>query len=272
MPLVGYTAFTLLWIGRGVVLHPTTRVLGNADRDKTILMWSFRWWPHAIAHGQDPFVANVVWAPHGVDLAWVTSSPTLALVLSPLTAAFGPVFSYNFAALRGAAPRGVDDVSPRAPSDAETSPASLVAGFLFGFSPYVISQSITHLNLSFVCLVPLAGLLAVRFFEGSLGRWRYTALPRARPRAAVRHLDRDLRDAHPVRGRLFRTGGSPARLAPRLAALGRYTALAYLATGVVVTPYLYHAFVSGSAPPCDDSRTGTASTSRTSSSRRRRPG
>src|SRR5258706_128296 len=54
--------------------------------------------------------------------------------------------------------------------------ASLVAGFLFGFSPYVISQSVSHLNLSCIFLVPVAGLLAVRFFEGSLSSTRYTVL------------------------------------------------------------------------------------------------
>ena len=174
-PLVLYAAFAVVWIGRGMILHPTTRVLGDADRDKTILMWSFLWWPHAIAHGQDPFVANVVWAPHGVDLSWVTSSPTLALALSPFTAMFGAVFSYNVAAL-AAPPLAAWTAFLLARRLTRNVPASVVAGFLFGFSPYVISQSVSHLNLSFVCLVPLAGLLAVRFFEGSLGRWWYTGL------------------------------------------------------------------------------------------------
>src|SRR5262249_37522744 len=167
--------FAALWIGRGVLVHPGARVLGDPYKDKTILMWSFLWWPHAIAHGHDPFAANVVWAPHGVDLAWVTSSPTLSLALTPVSETVGPVVAYNLAAL-AAAPLAAWTAFLLARRLTGRFGASLVAGFLFGFSPYLIGQSVGHLNLSFVCLVPLAGLLAVRFFQGSLGRRRFTVL------------------------------------------------------------------------------------------------
>ncbi len=247
-PLVLYAVFAVVWIGRGVIFHPTTRVLGDADRDKTILMWSFLWWPHAIAHGHDPFVANVVWAPHGVDLSWVTSSPTLALALSPLTETFGAVFSYNFAAL-AAPPLAAWVTFLLARRLTRNVPASLVAGFLFGFSPYVISQSVSHLNLSFVCLIPLAGLLAVRFYEGDFGAWRYAGLL-----ALVLVLQ------FGISTEVFATLAllavvvfvlaalfleTPSRLVP----LVEYTVLAYVAVGVVVSPYLFHAFGGGSAPP-----------------------
>jgi hypothetical protein len=247
-PLVLYAVFAMVWIGRGMLAHPTTRVLGDADRDKTILMWSFLWWPHAIAHGHDPFVANSVWAPHGVDLSWVTSSPTLALVLSPLTETFGAVFSYNFAAL-AAPPLAAWTTFLLARRLTRNFSASLVAGFLFGFSPYVISQSISHLNLSFVCLLPLAGLLAVRFFEGTLGRCWYAGLL-----ALVLVLQ------FGISTEIFATFAvmavvlfvlaallleTPARLVP----LAEYTVLAYAAVAVVVSPYLFHAFGGSSAPP-----------------------
>ncbi len=240
-PLVLYSAFAVVWIGRNVVAHPTTRVLGNADRDKTLILWSFLWWPHAIAHGHDPFVANVVWVPHGVDLAWVTTAPTLSLLLSPLTATLGPVFSYNLAAL-AAAPLAAWTTFLLARRLTRSVSASLVAGFLFGFSPYVIGQSLNHLHLSFVCLVPLAGWLAVRFFQGDLGSRQYTVLL-----AVVLVLQ------FGVSNEIFATATLLAVICfvlaallldarPQLAALARYTALAYLAAGVVVTPYLYHAF------------------------------
>lgn len=246
-PLVFYALFTIVWIGRGVVLHPTTEILGNGTRDTSILMWSFKWWPHAIAHGLDPFAANVVWAPHGVDLAWVTSSPALSFVLSPLTETLGPVFSYNFAAL-AAPPLAAWTSYLLARRLTRNVPASLVAGFLFGFSPYLMGQSVGHLNLSFVCLVPLAGLLAVRFFDGSLGRWRFTALL-----ALVLVLQ------FGISTEIFATLTLFAVICFVLAtflldsrtyllALAEYTALAYCAVGVVVSPYLIHAFET-SAPP-----------------------
>ena len=247
-PLVGYVLFTLLWLGRGVVLHPSTKVLGDALSDKTILMWSFLWWPHAIAHGHDPFLATAVWAPHGVDLAWVTSSPTLSFVLAPLSETAGPVVAYNVAAL-AAPPLAAWTAYLLARRLTGNVAAAAFAGFLFGFSPYVIGQSIGHLNLSFVCLVPLAGLLAVRFFEGSLGRRGYTVTL-----AAVLTLQFGI--STEIFATLTLLGAVCLALAfvlldsrARLAALVRYTALAYAGAGAIVAPYLAHAFGSGTRLP-----------------------
>jgi hypothetical protein len=36
-----------------------------------------------------------VWAPTGVNAAWVTAVPGPALLLAPFTLAFGPIFSEN---------------------------------------------------------------------------------------------------------------------------------------------------------------------------------
>jgi hypothetical protein len=246
LPLVVYALFAAVWIGRGVVAHPTTEVLGNADRDKTLIIWGFLWWPHAIVHGHDPFVANVVWAPHGVDLAWVTTAPVLGLVLAPVTATFGAIFSYNLAAL-AAAPLAAWTMFLLARRLTQNAGASAVAGFLFGFSPYVIGQSINHLHLAFVCLVPLAGWLAVRFFDGDFGSRRYTVLL-----ALVLVLQFGISNEIFATATVF--GAVALVLAwflldarPRLVALARHTALAYVATGVVVSPYLYHAFRSSTA-------------------------
>lgn len=246
LPLVVYAVFTIVWIGRGVVAHPTTQVLGSADRDKVLIIWGLLWWPHAIVHGHDPFVANVVWAPHGVDLAWVTTAPALSLLLSPVTATLGAIFSYNLAAL-AAAPLAAWTMFLLARRLTRNATASAVAGFLFGFSPYVIGQATNHLHLAFVCLVPLAGYLAVRFFEGDLGGRRYTVLL-----AIVLVLQ------FGISNEIFATATLFAVVAfilawfmldarPRLVALARHTALAYVATGVVVSPYLYHAFGSSHA-------------------------
>jgi hypothetical protein len=246
-PLLLYAAFAALWMGRGVHTHPASHVLGDTGRDKTILMWSFLWWPHAIAHGHDPLAANVIWAPHGVNLAWVTSSPALSLALSPISETVGPVVAYNIAAL-AALPLTAWTTFLLARRLTGSFSASFVAGFLFGFSPYVVGQSVGHLNLSFVCLVPLAGLLAVRFFEGSIGRWRFTVL-----------LALVLVVQFGISTEIFATATVFALVAfvlgfilldgrARLGTLAGYTALAYVAAGIVVSPYLLEAF-NGHAPP-----------------------
>ena len=161
-PLVGYAVFAIVWLGRGIVLHPSTKVLGDTGPDKTIVMWSLLWWPHAIARGHDPFNANVIWAPHGIDLAWVTAVPGASLLLAPITETAGPVVAYNVAAL-GTLALSAWTAFLLARRLTGTVGPSLVAGFVFGFSPYMIGQSISHLNLTLVFLVPVVGLLAVSF-------------------------------------------------------------------------------------------------------------
>jgi len=97
-----YLAVAVLVFGRGVLGSPSNTVIGDAGADKTFYMWSFVWWPHAIGHGRDPFDANVVWAPEGIDLAWFTAVPGASLLALPLTVPFGPVVAYNV--LAGTAP------------------------------------------------------------------------------------------------------------------------------------------------------------------------
>ena len=71
----------------------------GSGRDPEIFVWSFAWWQHALATGQNPFVSHAVYAPDGINLAWATSVPGLAIPFAPLTWLFGPVASYNVAAL-----------------------------------------------------------------------------------------------------------------------------------------------------------------------------
>ncbi len=178
----------------------------------------------------------------------MTTSPALSLGLAPLSETLGPIVAYNVAAL-AAPPLAAWTAFLLARRLTRSVSASLVAGFLFGFSPYVIGQSVAHLNLSFVCLVPLAGLLAVRFFEGSLGPRRFTVL-----------LALVLVVQFGISTEIFATATLFAVVVfvlafflldarARLVALARYTGLAYLATGVVVSPYLIEAFAGGPAPP-----------------------
>ena len=39
----------------------------------TAFMWALKWWPHAIAHLQNPLISHDVWTPQGLNLARATS-------------------------------------------------------------------------------------------------------------------------------------------------------------------------------------------------------
>ncbi len=163
----GYALVAFLFLGLGLFVERGSRYVGYGY-DPQIFIWAFGWWPHAILHGQNPFVTHAVWAPDGVNLTWTTTVPGLALLFSPLTLAAGPIVSYNVAAiLMPAFAAWTAFVLCRYLTRALWP--SLVGGYLFGFSSYLLAQGGGgHLQLSSVFLLPLVALVILRFLDGEL--------------------------------------------------------------------------------------------------------
>ncbi|HEY5058554.1 MAG TPA: hypothetical protein VII51_06015, partial [Gaiellaceae bacterium] len=80
--LAFYTALAFFVFGLPLIIHSGSFYVGTGA-DPQIFIWSFAWWPHAILHGENPFVSHAVWAPSGVNLTWTTTVPGLALLFSP---------------------------------------------------------------------------------------------------------------------------------------------------------------------------------------------
>jgi len=148
------------------VLHPESRYVGSGA-DPQIFIWSFAWWPHAFVHGDNPIVSHAIWAPDGVNLAWTTTVPGLGLLFSPLTAIVGAVVSYNVAAVLMPALAAWTAFLLCRRLTGQLWP-SLVGGYLFGFSSYVIGQEEGHLHASSVFLLPLVALVVLRHLDGEL--------------------------------------------------------------------------------------------------------
>jgi hypothetical protein len=75
--LGAFSLLSLLVFGRKVLLDPSGSTVGFAT-DPGVFAWHFTWWPHAIAHGLDPLVTDLVWAPVGSNLAQATGVPSAA--------------------------------------------------------------------------------------------------------------------------------------------------------------------------------------------------
>ena len=141
----------------------------GAGADPFIYIWFLAWWPHALAHHLDPLFTDLVWQPSGLNLAWTTSIPTLALLAMPLTLTLGPVLTYNLLCL--AAP-----VSSALGAYAlclyvtRQRIGAWFGGFLFAFSSYAMARQNDQLNLSFTVLLPLLLLLALARMDGRIGR------------------------------------------------------------------------------------------------------
>jgi len=168
--LTGYAAISFLYFGWRLLPHPGRYLVGGPNqRDPEIFIWSFAWWPHAIGHFTNPFVTHVIYAPTGINLMWTTAVPGLALAFSPVTVLFGPDVGYNVAALL--LPALAAWCAYRLCRYLTGSLwASLVGGYLFGFSSYVLGHQVAgHLNLTSVFVLPLVALALVRYVRGELG-------------------------------------------------------------------------------------------------------
>jgi hypothetical protein len=163
-----YLAAAYLLVGRGLLGNLAGRIVSNgAGRDPTVMIWCLAWFPHALTSDLNPFISRAVWWPSGVNLAWMTSIPGAALLTWPITAALGPVVSFNvlsFLALPAAAFTAFllcRDLTGR-------NRAAILGGYVFGFSPYFLGQLQQHLNLILAFPIPLAVLLTVRLLEGRI--------------------------------------------------------------------------------------------------------
>jgi len=170
--LLGYIGVSCLLFGWRLLPHPGQKLIGfgaeGKQRDPEIFVWSFAWWPHAIAHWTNPFFTHEIFAPTGINLTWTTSVPGLALAFSPLTWLLGPDVSYNVAALLLPAVSAWTAFLLCRYVTGSTW-AALVGGYLFGFSSYVLGHADGgHLNLIGVFLVPLVALALVRYARAEL--------------------------------------------------------------------------------------------------------
>lgn len=164
---------------RHAVAHLGSMIAGNGVGDPTQFMWAMWWWPHAVLHGVNPFVTHEMWVPDTFNLASATSTPLPALVLAPITALIGPIHgpivSYNVASLLAPVTGAwfayrLCLYLTRAPG------ASILGGWLYGFSSYGLGQLQGHLQLVFTFAVPVLLLLAIQHYRGDIGWRRFVLL------------------------------------------------------------------------------------------------
>jgi hypothetical protein len=175
---LGYAAAAFFYLGARIAAHPGRYLIGYG-RDPQIFVWSFAWWPHAIGNWQNPIISRAVYAPEGINLAWATTVPALSLAFTPITLLFGPVASYNVAAILMPAASAWTAYLLCRHLTRRLWPA-LVGGYLYGFSSYMIGQTEGHVHMTSIFLLPLIALAVVRYLQEEIGgrglAWRLGAL------------------------------------------------------------------------------------------------
>lgn len=132
--------------------HPfSTQVGGAGDADE--YDWFLSWVPFALGHGHDPLISHYVNFPAGINLMWNTSIILPSLLVSPVTVIFGSTFSYNVLATLALC---LSATFAYVAFRRWTGKAPALAGALvFGYSPYMISQSAGHLAQTLMMSAPL---------------------------------------------------------------------------------------------------------------------
>jgi hypothetical protein len=173
IPFLIYAAISIALFG-GLVLDDFGSSSIGYGADPTIFIWSLEWWPHAFLNGLDPINSGVLYAPDGFNLTWATTMPIVVLVLSPITAVIGQIAAYNLLAILIPALNGWAAFLLCRALGAGFWP-SVAGGYLFGFSSYVVGQSLGHANLSLVAAIPFAAFLVVEHLKGRLANRGFIA-------------------------------------------------------------------------------------------------
>ncbi len=152
LALVGYVLLACLLFA-STWRSPSTRTIGG-EGDPLLFIWFLRWTPHAVTHIQNPFFTDHLNFPAGVNLMWNTLMFLPGLLLWPITSLLGPIVSYNALVTANVALSAWAAFWAFRRLVGEPLPA-FVGGLAYGFSPYMMSQSLDHPNLTAAFIPPM---------------------------------------------------------------------------------------------------------------------
>jgi hypothetical protein len=163
-----YAALSVLFFGMPIISHLAQSYIGGGT-DPICHIWAIAWWPYAIAHRLNPLITSVLWAPVGYNLVWGTDIPGPSLIIYPITRIFGPVVSYNVLCLL-APPTAAATAFMLCRYVCRQFWPALLAGYIFGFSPYMLCHMLAHLVLILIFLIPLAVYVTLLRLDATIGR------------------------------------------------------------------------------------------------------
>jgi hypothetical protein len=165
-----YLIVMIFGLAQPLLPHLNVPHVQQSQVDANFYIWAIGWWPYAITHGLNPLYSYQIMAPGGISLAWATTTPTVGLLMWPITATAGPITAFNLTLILAppasawaafiAARRLVGKFWP-----------ALLAGTVFGFCDYEISHEASgQPNLTVTLLIPIVVYLVIRWWDKSLSR------------------------------------------------------------------------------------------------------
>jgi hypothetical protein len=165
-----YLVVMIFGLAQPLLPHLDVPHVQQSQVDANFYIWAIGWWPNAIIHGLNPLFSHQIMAPGGVSLAWATTTPTVSLLMWPITATAGPIAAFNLSLILAPPASAWATFILARRLTGKFWPA-LFAGFVFGFCAYEISHEASgQPNLTVTLLIPLIAYLVLRWWDGSLGR------------------------------------------------------------------------------------------------------
>jgi hypothetical protein len=163
-----YLVTFVVTAGMPLISHLNVPNLRQYWTDVQFYAWALGWWPYAVSHGINPLFSSQIGAPHGYDLAWASTAPSVDLLMWPVTAAFGAVVSYNIVLLLIPPLSGWAAFLAARRLTGRFWP-SLLAGAVYGFCPYELMHTWQgQPNLTVIAVFPLMVYLVLRWWDGSM--------------------------------------------------------------------------------------------------------
>jgi len=244
--LIALLCYLVIWVCTQtlpLLAHPGRPQLFQASMDPNFYVWCLRWWPYALTHGLNPLYSASIGAPHGFDLAWVTTIPPLALLMAPVTALAGPVVSFSLLVIAAIPVSGwAAFVLCRRLTGRFW--ASLAGGAVYGFSAYEMNHIVSgQLNLAVSLLLPLMAYLVVRWRDGDTGSRAFVALMALALALQCYLFLETFAELTVALVLAFAAGLAVARRPDRawIARLGGLVGIAYVISLVLAAPYLAYA-------------------------------
>jgi hypothetical protein len=165
-PVARQAGILLCFIAAGVLatIPLAANLAGRipSARDPASYVWDFYWVAHQVTHLGNPWFTPLMAAPVGVQLGFHTIMPLPGVLLTPVTLALGPAFSYNL--LTVILPGLLCYAMYRAARLWLRSATGAVgAGVFFGLSCMLTQQDWYHVNIALgAVFLPLALEASVR--------------------------------------------------------------------------------------------------------------
>lgn len=135
--------------------HLATHLVGDGIGDNALFPWNFWWMRQALAGAADPFHTTALFAPFGTSLVLHTHTALPAAVGGSLLAAASPIAAHNVVLILTVAANAFTAYLLAHRVTGGAFGASLIAGLVYGGSPFVATHLLGHLNLVGLWTLPL---------------------------------------------------------------------------------------------------------------------